>query len=36
MMDAVYVVTMLGLFLVSIFGLGLFTRGQGQKAGREE
>jgi len=36
MMDAVYVITMLGLFLVSVAALGLFTRGQGRHAGREE
>lgn len=36
MMDAVYVAVMLGLFLASILGLGLFDRGRGESAGREE
>ena len=36
MMDVVYVIVMAGIFLLSVLGLGLFTRGQGKSAGREE
>jgi hypothetical protein len=36
MMDLAYVAVMAGLFLASIFGLGLFNRGRGEGAGRED
>ncbi len=36
MMDAVYVIAMVGMFLITIRALRLFTRGQGRRAGRED
>lgn len=36
MMDIVYVIAIVGMFLVTVGALRLFTRGQGRQAGRED